>query len=95
MKSTILRLLRNGYVKTSKYSVDDLAKWFYPIKEIAYFDGLTGVIRCNGNPFWKPENNDNRMRLYHDLARSTKSIKGNRYHVLVEITHGDRYGIVA
>jgi len=92
MKDTILRILRNGYVRTNKYSLEDLARRFYPITRIAKYDKVIGGISCNDNTFWSADNQQNRMALYHELAKSKAGIKG-MYFILNRYENGDKYGI--
>lgn len=53
------------------------------------------MIRCNGNAFWGPENNEKRLQLYHDLFQADRreGVK-SMYSILVRFEHGDAYGIV-
>lgn len=94
MKKAIISLLAKGYVKTSKYTLDDLAKKFYPLRNIARDCEILGVRCLEGHPFWHPDNNDKRIALMHDLTRARLGdVKSFYYHILVRLESGDGYGI--
>lgn len=94
MKNLILSLLGKGYVKTSKYTLDDLAKKFFPLAEIARTDEILGIRCMENHPFWHPSNNDNRIALMTDLRKSRLGdVRSSYYHILVRFESGDRYGM--
>lgn len=94
MKRCILTLLRTGYTTTRKYSLDDLCSYLYPLRHLLTADPDTGLIRCNGNAFWRPQNNDRRMALYYDVRRITgPGLKQGRFTIYNRFVNGDRYGI--
>ena len=91
MKNLILGILAKGYVKT-KYTVSDICKDFYFIKEIIEVDERTGFIKCNNSKFWNPENSDNRTQLMHDIHAAGRGIRG-KYSIYNRFENGDKYGI--
>ena len=94
MKNLIITLLRKGSVRTSKYTAEDLAKRFYPLRGIIRDCDLLGVRCVEDSPFWHPDNNDNRTALIHDLAKARLGdVRSNYYFILVRFEKGDRYGI--
>jgi len=94
MKKTIISLLRKGFVRTRKYTAEDLAKRLYPLRGIIRDCDLLGVRCVEDNPFWHPDNNDNRVALIHDLTNARLGdVRSNYYSILVRIEAGDRYGI--
>ena len=91
MKKTIIGLLAKGYT-TSKKTLEELTKAFYPLKHLITIKN--GLTMCNSNAFWKPENNRNRCELIADLSMAKlHDIKGHYYHILNRFENGDKYGI--
>lgn len=91
MKKVIDTLLRNGYSTTKKYGSTDLPFFLRGICK----NGENGGIVCNKNPFWEALNNENRIRLMHDMRGYSNDIrKGTTFHIINEYENGDAYGIV-
>lgn len=67
MKRVINTFLRTGYSTTKKFTTADLPYFLKPIAK----DCNEGGIASNGNPFWSPENNGNRMKLIHAMLVGT------------------------
>lgn len=91
MKQIILTILRRGFSTTKRYTVADLVKKFYPLKYI--LEEKDGMIRCNGNAFWKPENNQKRMELFHDLNSVRLHFYFDMFDLYNRFENGDGYGI--
>lgn len=91
MKRVVDTVLRIGYSKTTKYKATDLPYFLRPIfKDVKGF-GIT----CNGNPFWNMSNNENRIRLMHDMRGYSNDIrKGTTYRIINEYENGNAYGII-
>lgn len=93
MKSTILRLLANGYTSTKKYTVDDLIRYFYPLKHLIQ-KRPDGNIWLNSNNFWKSSNNENRLALIHDIHKAKMhDLRSHYYSIINRFENGDAYGI--
>lgn len=91
MKRVINTFLRTGYSTTKKFTTADLPYFLKPIAK----DCNEGGIASNGNPFWSPENNGNRMKLIHDMLGYSNDIrKGTTFKIINEYENGDAYGIV-
>ena len=92
MKTIIINILKNGYTTTKKYTVNDLARRFYPLQYIIKQDGA--LITCNNNRFWQPENNEKRIQLIYDLDRARLGdIMSDLFCVINRFENGDAYGI--
>ena len=91
MKKIIITLLSRGYTTTKK-DIKELSSYCFFIRDIAEYDEAIGLIRCNNNEFWKPENNDKRLQLIRDIKMSHKGIRG-MFTVLNEHANGHHYGI--
>ena len=96
MKKIILNLLKNGYVKTKKYTVEDIIKYLYIFRGLIYFDAEAEMIRCNSNPFWSGDNVEKRIDLFRDImSMKRKDIKDSYYfRILNRFENGDKYGII-
>lgn len=93
MKTLILTILRTGYTTTKKFSLADIIGYCYPLKNLLKVDN--GLIQCNDNEFWKPENNINRHQLINDFRDWKRSmLKGSKFTILNRFENGDGYGIV-
>lgn len=91
MKRVINTFLRTGYSTTKKFTTADLPYFLKPIAK----DCNEGGIASNGNPFWSPENNGNRMKLIHAMLGYSNDIrKGTTFKIINEYENGDAYGIV-
>lgn len=91
MKKIIIGILAKGYT-TSKKSIEELTKAFYPLKYL--ITNKHGIITCNDNAFWKYENHRNRCELIADLSMAKLGdIKGFYFHILNRFENGDVYGI--
>ena len=93
MKNLIQTILRTGLTK-SKKPLEDYIKYLYPLKHILTVNQF-GLVVCNDNGFWKPENNQNRTELLHDIyGINKKNIKDHSYfRIINRFENGDKYGI--
>ena len=92
MKQTIIRLLKNGYSVSQKYTADNLIKAFYPLQYIIQQDGK--MIRTKSNKFWDYNNIDKRAALIQDLSFARlHNMKGRYFNILNRFENGDGYGI--
>lgn len=93
MKKIIATILKTGYTKSRK-PLTEFIHYLYPLKHILKVNEL-GWVTCNDNSFWKPENNQNRTELLHDICSIQKrNIKDSSYfHIINRFENGDKYGI--
>lgn len=91
MKNLIGTILRTGLTK-SKKPLEDYVKYLYPLKHILTVNQLGWVV-CNNNGFWKPENNQNRTELFHDVygIQRRKITDSSYFHIINRFENGDRY----
>lgn len=94
MKSIILTLLRSGYTKTRKYSIEDLARKLYVLRPLLRI-GVGGDICCNENAFWMVDNNPKRGDLITDIYRVHRfeATDPAYFHIINRFENGDGYGI--
>ncbi|MGN0961425.1 MAG: hypothetical protein ACI4PF_04430 [Christensenellales bacterium] len=99
MKNIIIKLLCSGWTSSKKYTIEQLSKYFYPIKNIVqyakYYNGEIMGIQANNNKFWKYENIHNRNDLINDIINiKYNNIKDlSKFLILNRLANGDKYGI--
>ena len=92
MKRTMSAILRNGFTKSKKITLEDMTEKLYFLPEILTKDGFF-TVQSNGNPFWKPDNFKNRMQLLHDIQSADLREGYPFYTVYNRYENGDAYGI--
>lgn len=94
MNNIIAKILKTGMSKTRKYTVDDLVRYFYPLKHIIQQNDAVGAITLKENEFWSFENDKNRMEFLRDCQNLGSSMtEGSRFKMLNRFENGDKYGI--
>ena len=93
MKNLIGTILRTGFTKSQK-PLADYVKYLYPLKYILRVNEV-GWVACNHNAFWKFENKQNQMDLFHDvLSIQKRGVSYDAYfRIINRFENGDRYGI--
>ena len=94
MKNLINTILRTGFTRSQK-PLEDYIKYLYPLKYILRV-GEAGFVCCNHNPFWRFENKQNQMELYHDIRGvHRRSMTDDAYfRIINRFENGDKYGII-